>query len=75
VRGALVQPVAPCSAASAAGLRPNDIIVAIDGSPIPAAAALTADVAGRHPAARPSDVAQLTFTVSLGGTQRPSALM
>ncbi len=64
--------VAPCSAASAAGLRPNDVIVAIDGNPIPTAAAPTADVAGRHPGEMsrciscgpaPSNVAQLTLTV------------
>jgi hypothetical protein len=80
MRGALVQQVAPGSAASAAGLRPNDLIVAVDGRLVPAAAVLTAYVAERGPGdtvtlqiLRPSasGADRLTLTVSLGGA--PSA--
>ena len=75
VRGAWVHQVAPGSAATAAGLQPNDVIVAVDGQPINAASSLTADIAG-HDAGdrvtlaviRPSGngIQRLTLTASLG---------
>jgi hypothetical protein len=74
VRGAWVHQVAPGSAATASGLQPNDVIVAVDGRAIDTAASLTADVAG-HDAGdrltlsvlRPSGngIQQLTLTASL----------
>ena len=75
VRGAWVHQVAPGSAATAAGLQPNDLIVAVDGRPIDAAASLTADIAGhdagesvRLSVMRPSasGILRLTLTASLG---------
>src|ERR1700760_3535011 len=46
VRGAWVLQVGPGSSATAAGLQPNDVIVAVDGHPIDTAASLTAEIAG-----------------------------
>ena len=75
VRGAWVHQVAPGSAATAAGLQPNDVIVAVDGHPIDAASSLTADIAGYNPGdrvtlsvMRPSGngIQRLTLTASLG---------
>ncbi len=77
VNGAWVRQVAPGSAASTAGVQPNDVIIAIDGRPVPGAEALTTYVTGRGPGEtvtlqilRPSasGVRQLTLTVTLGGT-------
>jgi hypothetical protein len=66
---------APDSAATAAGLQPNDVIVAVDGQPINAASSLTADIAAYSAGdrvtlavIRPSGngIQRLTLTASLG---------
>jgi PDZ domain len=76
VRGAWVQEVLPGSAAEASGLKPNDVIVAVDGEPIDAASSLTAAIA-RHTegetvtiiALRPSgrNLQKLTLSAKLNG--------
>ena len=55
-RGAMVDSVSPGSGAAAAGLRPGDIIVAVDGSPLATMSELVAEVRRR----RPGDEVRLT---------------
>lgn len=77
IHGALVQQVAPGSAASSAGVQPYDIIIGIDGRAVSGAAALTAYVAAHGPGEtvtlqilRPTagGVNQLALTATLLGT-------
>jgi membrane-associated protease RseP (regulator of RpoE activity) len=77
VRGAWVREVRPGSAASDAGVQPNDVIVAVDGHRVAAAAVLTAYIGARaagttvtlqilRPNGNSAD--QLKLTALLGGT-------
>jgi hypothetical protein len=69
VHGAWVHQVAPGSAATAAGLQPNDVIVAVDGRPIDTAASLTADIAGHDAGDR---VKLSVMRPSAGGILQPT---
>jgi hypothetical protein len=76
LRGAWVHEVRPGSAASDAGVQPNDVVVAVDGQSVETASALTAAV-GAHPPGskvtlqilrpRPNGTDQLKLTAVLGG--------
>lgn len=86
VHGAWVHQVVPDSAASVAGLQPNDVIIGIDGHPVAAASFLTDYIRSRQTGdtialeiLRPAgnNVAELTLTAHLGssssGSQTPGA--
>jgi len=79
VHGAWVRLVSPGSAATAAGLLPNDVIIGIDGRPVQASAVLTTYIGARNPgdtvtldvlrrnSASPNGVDRFTVTATLGG--------